>query len=79
MTPATLLRKLRADPDVAEAQVIDHKVRIRLRHGAGSDAHDRVHMILFGRAPTVRRMDEVPPMRASHYTEPPSRQRGEAA
>ena len=78
MTPATMLRKLRADPDVIEAQVIDHKVRIRLRHGAGSDAHDRVHMILFGRLPTVRRMRDIPLVR-SHYSEPPPRKRGKAA
>jgi hypothetical protein len=71
MSAATLLRKLRADPDVIEAQVIDGKVRIRLRHGAGSDAHDRVAVILFGRAPKVRRMPLPAPPRPSRRSTSP--------
>lgn len=79
MKPATMIRKLRADPDVLEAGMVGDRVKVRLRKGAGSEVHDRVYQILYGRLPTVREMNEIPPVRTSHRADPPPRKRGRAA
>jgi hypothetical protein len=62
MKTATILKKLRADPGVLEARIVGDKVKVRMRKRAGSDAHDRVSLILFGSAPTLRQLDMLPAM-----------------
>ena len=65
MKTASLLKKLRADPGVLEARIVGDKVKVRMRKRAGSDAHDRVSLILFGRAPTLRQLEMLPPVKGS--------------